>query len=385
MKIGIVSPEAIGDAMSGIGIRMVEMGKVLSSHFEVILFVPKGSKQIKVPFPLNGYKKEAISEFLKEMDVAILQGEPANYLLSQNFKGYSIIDLYDPYCIEALSYDEKANEFAHSSLSFQLKKGNFFLCANKFQRMFYLGGLYLSKRIDPELFKRDPDFKTLIDIVPYGVPSEEPSFEKGYFPYNEPIIFFGSFYDWYDVDFLKAFLLELLKKREFHLIITKHLRPDTTPQKKFLEFYNWAEENKFLNKYIHIIDWIPYNERTKAYFSSSFAISFYPPSLETELSFRTRVLDFLYGGLPVLALKGSGLEELIFEEDGAYFVERNIPKLIEISMKILKISEEERKIFSKKIREKFSWEKVMEPLIKHLSILKIDKKEKKRFWEKILK
>jgi len=385
MKIGIVSPEPIGESMSGIGIRMLEMGNVLSKTHEVIFFVPKESKPIKTNFPIKGYKKEAISEFLKDRDLAIVQGEPANYLLSQNFKGYVIVDLYDPYSIEALSYDDKAFEFAYSSLSFQLKKGNFFLCANEKQRIFYLGGLYLSKRLEPEIFQRDPEFKSIISIVPYGVPEEEPTFEEKYFNFNQPIIFFGSFYDWYDVDILKNVLKELKKNLDYHFIVTKHLRPQTTPQKKFNDFYEWSKKEYLLDKNIHFLDWIPYKERTRAYFSSSLSLCLYPETFETELSFRTRILDFLYGGLPVIALKGSELENILSEKDGAFFVERDINKIINKIFEVLKISKDERKEFSKNIREKFSWNVVLKPLIEHISYLKPLKGEKKKFWEKILK
>lgn len=385
MKIGIVSPEPIGDCMSGIGIRMLEMAKVLSKDYDTIFFAPKESKPIKVNFPIKGYKKEAISEFLKDRDLVIVQGEPANYLLSQNFKGYVIVDLYDPYAIESLSYDEKALEFAHSSLTFQLKKGTYFLCANEKQRIFYLGGLFLSKRLEPYIFQKDPEFKSLISIVPYGVPEEEPILEENYFEFKEPLFFFGSFYDWYDTEILKEVLWELKKEMEFHFIITKHLRPQTTPQKKFEEFFKWSQERNLLEKNIHIIDWIPYNERTKAYFSSSLSLCFYPKGLETELSFRTRILDFLYGGLPVIALKGSELENLLKEEEGVFFIERDPSLIIKKVKEVLKISKEKRIEFSKKIREKFGWEMVLKPLKDYISNLKPIKGEKKKFWEKILR
>lgn len=385
MKIGIVSPEPIGDCMSGIGIRMLEISKVLSRENDVILFVPKESKPVKVNFSIKGYKKEAISEFLKDIDLVIIQGEPANYLLSQNFKGYVIVDLYDPYAIESLSYDDKAFEFAHSSLSFQLKKGMHFLCANEKQRIFYLGGLFISKRLEPEIFQKDPEFKSLISIVPYGVPEEEPILEENYFNFKEPVIFFGSFYDWYDIEILEEVLLELKKEMEFHFIVTKHLRPSTTPQKKFKEFEEWSKKEGLLDKNIHIIDWMPYNERTKAYFSSSLSLCLYPESFETELSFRTRILDFLYGGLPVIALKGSQLEKLISEVDGAFFVERERGLILKKIKEIIKIDKEKRIEFSKNIRKKFGWEVVLKPLLDYISKLKPLKKEKRKIWEKILR
>lgn len=385
MKIGIVSPEPIGECMSGIGIRMLEIAKVLSEKYEVIFYVPKDSKPVKTTFPIKGYKKEAISEFLKDRDVVIVQGEPANYLLSQNFKGYVIVDLYDPYAIEALSYDDKAFEFAHSSLTFQLKKGTFFLCANEKQRIFYLGGLYLSKRLEPEIFQKDPEFKSLIAIVPYGVPKEEPKLLEGYFNFKEPVIFFGSFYDWYDIEFLKDVLLKLKEKKEFNFIVTKHLRPECTPQKNFKNFYEWALKENFLNKNIHIIEWIPYEDRTKAYFSSTFSLCLYPESFETELSFRTRILDFLYGGLPVIALKGSELEKYLNSEDGAFFVERNIDSILKKIDEISNIPREKRKEFSKRVREKFSWDTVLTPLLDFISNLKPVKEERKKFWQRIIR
>ena len=57
--------------------------------------------------------------------------------------------------------------------------------------------------------------------------------------------------------------------------------------------------------------WVPYAEREAFYDQFTAAILTFPSSLETDLAMRTRVLDYLWAGLPVISSPGRGTDELI--------------------------------------------------------------------------
>ena len=56
----------------------------------------------------------------------------------------------------------------------QLALGDFFLCASERQRDFWIGALHTAGRINPQTYAADPTLRSLIDVVPFGLPDEPP-------------------------------------------------------------------------------------------------------------------------------------------------------------------------------------------------------------------
>ena len=56
----------------------------------------------------------------------------------------------------------------------QLALGDFFLCASERQRDFWIGALHTAGRINPRTYAADPTLRSLIDVVPFGLPDEPP-------------------------------------------------------------------------------------------------------------------------------------------------------------------------------------------------------------------
>ena len=93
-----------------------------------------------------------------------------------------VVDLYDPFGLELLmliesepaARREAAQANALRALHDQLRAGDFFLCASERQRDYWLGWLEALGRVNPRTHGADPDLRGLIDVVPFGVPSEPP-------------------------------------------------------------------------------------------------------------------------------------------------------------------------------------------------------------------
>ena len=61
--------------------------------------------------------------------------------------------------------------------------------------------------------------------------------------------------------------------------------------------------------------WVPYDERGLWLADADVGVSLHTRHVETELSFRTRILDYFWAGLPVVCTGGDVLAELVAADD----------------------------------------------------------------------
>jgi hypothetical protein len=61
-------------------------------------------------------------------------------------------------------------------------------------------------------------------------------------------------------------------------------------------------------------DWVPYDRRQDYLLESDVGVTTHHDHVETAFSFRTRVLDYLWAGLPVVATRGDSLAALVEDE-----------------------------------------------------------------------
>src|SRR5207253_543849 len=57
--------------------------------------------------------------------------------------------------------------------------------------------------------------------------------------------------------------------------------------------------------------WMQYDLRGAYYDRFSVALLTFPQSIETDLSMRTRVFDYLWGGLPIVSSSAPGTDEIL--------------------------------------------------------------------------
>src|SRR5207302_5639583 len=67
--------------------------------------------------------------------------------------------------------------------------------------------------------------------------------------------------------------------------------------------------------------WTPYAERGAYLAEADLGVSLHRDGVETELAFRTRLLDYLWAGLPVLSTGGDELSARLAAAGGAVLVE----------------------------------------------------------------
>ena len=335
-RVLLVSPERLGHGRpAGVGIRMIELARALTTaQLEVTVLSPDGAE----PEGTRGRATSpaAILEESRRAGVAIVQGHIANDFFAHAERIPTVVDMYDPYLVENLSYassDHGIWKHDWETTVQSLRRGDFFLCASSLQRAYYIGWLAALGRINPESFDSDPTLDSILRVVPFGVPPARPIPDKSL---ESPAILFGGVYDWYDpIVAIESAARASDSMPGLTLTFVSHPNADETPQSKLSAAKKYVEKRR-LTSTIRFRDWFPYEERAAVYDRHVAALLTFPRTLETELSFRTRVLDYLWGGLPVLSSPAAGTDEIldryeagaVVESDGPDEVARDLVKLL---------------------------------------------------------
>jgi len=305
----LVCPEPLGHGQpAGVGIRFVEIARVLlaDNHSVTVLSPDAGA--------VEGCRAEHLEAFVAASqvhDVAVVQGHVANAFFQHAHPIPTVVDLYDPFIIENLHYyPERGDEVFqhdHATLMESLAHGDYFLCASEAQRLFYLGLLLASGRLNPILFEEDPRLESLIGIAPFGVQPPRSAKPRDL---SSPAILFGGIYDWYDP--IAAIDAVAIVRKSFPtatLTFTTHPNPETTPQGKLAEALAYVRAKGY--SFVHFEPWAPYEQRAAFFERFALALLTFPRSIETDLSMRTRVYDYLWCGLPIVTSSAPGTDELL--------------------------------------------------------------------------
>ena len=194
----------------------------------------------------------------------------------------------------------------HATVINALLRADFFLCASEAQRLFWLGTLLAVGRLNPAAFESDANLESLIRIAPFGVP---PPRERAIA--SEPRVLFGGVYDWYDpILAIDAVALARESLPQISLTFTKHPNPSLTPQGKAAEAMQYVKKRGY-ESFVRFEPWFEYERRFEFFERFALALLTFPQSLETELSMRTRVYDYLWGGLPILSSSAPGTDEIL--------------------------------------------------------------------------
>lgn len=310
-RILLICPEPLGHGRpAGVGIRFIELCRVLEgAELEVRVMSPDGaSVGESAGIALS---PSAIATETRHADAAIVQGHVANDLFAHGERIPTVVDMYDPYLIENLSYagnDEGIWAHDWNTTVNSLRRGDFFVCASTRQRAYYLGWLAALGRINPRSFADDPTLDSILDVVPFGVPPARAVPDKSL---ESPSILFGGIYDWYDpVLAIRAAALAAGEIAGLTLTFVSHPNAAVTPQSKFAQAKAFVDRSG-LHHTVRFRDWFSYESRAAVYDRHVAAMLTFPRSLETELSFRTRVLDYLWGGLPVFTSSAAGTDEIL--------------------------------------------------------------------------
>ncbi len=380
--VALVCSEPLRACMAGSAVRHTELARALAEAGLVVrLLAPRVEvSDYAAPDDVTVLTllPQELAVQLADVDVVIVQGHTAEWVLRLDLAAKIVVDFYDPYLIENASYFEQLGPevFANDLRTWRAlcTRGDYFLCASEAQRLFYTGFLLSEGRINAQQLAHDPNLESLFGIVPFGVSSAIAEYTP-YLPPKAPTttrLLFGGLYDWYD----PFTLLEALNSPEFaqcELILVRNVNPESTPQKRLGEVLAWCEQKEWPATRLNIIDWVPYTHRFDLLRDVDALVATHATTFETSLSMRTRFFDAIAVGCPVIGSTGGMAAELISEYHAGHVVAAgNVPALRSAIRAVMGNGAKSRVPTNKnenhidRFRELFAWPEVVAPLTRYI-------------------
>lgn len=389
-RILIVTGDPIGEKMAGPAIRVVNIARLLGEEHDVrVVSTTKSSSTDPLfsVFTVSHRSPSDIKEHEEWADVMIVQGHAlALFPILEKSKKIKVVDIYDPLHLEQLEQgrEKSIGEWdrqvldANDDLNHQLSLGDFFLCASERQRFFWLGQLAAVGRVNALNYRRNDELDELIAVAPFGLSSTEPVHTrpalKGVVPGIEAddkvIIWGGGLYSWFDPITLIRAVGALAERRpnvKLFFMGVQHPNPNVplmdivTESRRVSDALGLTGRHVFFNS-----TWVPYDDRQNYLLEADAGVSTHFQHLETTFSFRTRILDYLWGGLPIVTTAGDSFAELVEREQlGAVVPERDTVALTDALERVLfdDTLRAEARANVARVRESFVWEKAMAPLV----------------------
>lgn len=386
-SVVLICPEPVRKVVQGIGIRFLELATELVADHSVFLWVPNHDIPEEMPCQIMPFPDHQFSNHLHGADVVIIHGHISDRYfdaLERDNLGTGpplVVDLYDPFLIENLHYtDILGDEIYYRDrkvLFRQLARGDFFLVSSDAQRLYYLGILTGMCRLSPQNYHQDSTLRSFIDVAPFGIRAINekvlanlPGKLKGVVPGIEPddlVLFFGGVYDWYDPALLLDVLDEVFKKiPKLRVIFSINPNQATTPQGKFREIQTFSKTKGWTGNHLFFIPWFAYKDRFAYLRDVDLALCLHEPSLETDLSFRTRILDYMNLGIPIISTEGGEGSRILKLADAGILIPPGAEVILKETLIRLLSNRDERVAIGKKgqqwARRQMTWEKSLVPL-----------------------
>lgn len=390
-RVLVVTGDTLGASMAGPAIRAFEISKALADANEVRLVstVFAGTKHAN--FAISMVNRAQLREEVKWAEVIIFQG---SLLSTEPWIGKTnkilIADLYDPIHIESLEQQRKLAPILrylrtldiNSDVNHQLRRGDYFICASEKQRDLWLGQLAAVGRLNTDTYDRDSSLRRLIDVVPFGVQDEPPVQTERHIRDKMPgisaadkiMVWGGGVYNWFDpLTLIRAVKRVSQAHDNLRLVFmgTKHPNPLVPEMKMLVDAQELTKELGLLDKHVFFNEgWVPYEERANVLLDADLGVSTHLDHLETAFSFRTRILDYLWAGLPIIATRGDIFESIIESHHLGAVVNPGDVEGLSIAIEELLYDDEVLAKTAERVHhfaDHYHWNRTLRPLIEFVS------------------
>jgi glycosyltransferase involved in cell wall biosynthesis len=382
-----------GPAMAGPAIRAVELCSRLAQDHEVQLLCP-GATELPEAQRSGGGRAFEVAEHaagrsllgaLKGADVFVTQGFgfPRRDLWRLPRSIRLVVDLYDPVQLELLSrlrQDEGARgrlhlAFVRRRLLWLVSRADHVLCASERQRALWLGWLGAAGRLTPEALRDDPEARALLAVVPFGSGRLPPAEEAVRLPVpagDAAVIWWGGMWDWMDpLTAVHAVARLRVQGIPASLVLPAGNRPGAEPMEAAARAQAEARALGLWGRgVVQLPAWVPYAQRGALLRGAAVAVSCHKPSLEAELSFRTRLLDCVWAQLPVAATAGDELSARAAQEGWARTVPPGDADALAGALRALLNPEgrERAQAAARAALPAYTWDRAVSPLLRLLQL-----------------
>ena len=349
-RILVATEEPLTPRMAGPAIRAWSFAKALSAEHDVQLVTLRECAVAHPRFRCRSVTDAQLRSLEEWCDVVVVGGllMHACPWLEKSTK-VLVVDVYNPFHLEQLEQTRDNDARARavvvdectSALNTQLSRGDLFLCASPKQRDFWLGQLAAVGRVNPQTYDDDQSLQSLIAVVPFGLPDAPPVHSRpairgvvpGISPDDKIVLWGGGVYNWLDpLTLLRA--VDRLRHRRpdirLFFLGLRHPNPAVPEMRMAVAARELAASLGLVGRHVFFNEgWVEYEDRQNYLLEADVGVSTHHRHLETAFSFRTRILDYLWASLPVVATEGDSFAELIDAEGFGLTVPAEDPVALE--------------------------------------------------------
>ncbi|TMA80140.1 MAG: glycosyltransferase [Deltaproteobacteria bacterium] len=379
-RLLIICPDETGARMAGTAIRSVEIARALAGDIAVTVAVPDGSAnvagdmaQVRVP------SESSLPPLVETADVVMVARRAE---LMAAVRKPLVVDLYDPFILSDLEF--YGDKFARAGgrpllalrwLQHHLANGDLFLCASAVQRSFWLGMLASAGRVNRANYVADHAFDELLAVVPFGI-SETPAVHgravaKSVIPgigaNDKLVLWAGGLWNWFDPIVLVHAMERLRAARpdvKALFLGMRHPNPAIGTMEMAERARGAARELGLEGRSVFFVDWVPYDERQNYLLEADVGVSLHQPGVEAQFAYRTRVLDYLWAGLPMVLSRGDDLAGLVERHElGTLVPEGDIDAVTAALLALIDTpADSARAERFGRVRTELAWSRVVDPL-----------------------
>jgi glycosyltransferase involved in cell wall biosynthesis len=166
-----------------------------------------------------------------------------------------------------------------------------------------------------------------------------------------------------------------MKRKDIHLVFMgiKHPNPVVPEMKMARDALELAKSLGIMDKHVFAnMGWLPYGDRQNFLLDATIGTSSHFDNLETRYAFRTRILDYIWAGLPILTTEGDSFAALVKKRDlgcvvpyqNAEATAQAIESMVDNPQRLQAIREN-----LAELRPEFLWENTTKPILRMIEHL----------------
>jgi hypothetical protein len=331
--VAVCSAEAYTDAPAGPALRAAGLARGLAAHgLEVVLVAPAGSR---APAGCGLVPLDAVGGLVERGATMVVSGFLLErYPVLANAR-HLVVDAAGPFLLENLvvhqmeTPERRRRVLADESavLTRLLATADLVLCAHERQRDLTLGMMLASGAILPGLLDDDPALDALFLTVPFGPTAGVDPVQRTTTPGLLHLVWPGGLWDWLDPVCLVDAIAQARGNRAN---VTAELwgarSPDPlVPASRAAALVAKRSRELGIEDAIEIVDWVAHDERRVRLAHADAAITLDPGGIEARYAFRTRLVDALAAGLPIIATTGERVADEAMSRGAGFTVPAGKP------------------------------------------------------------
>jgi glycosyltransferase involved in cell wall biosynthesis len=327
--VAVCSSEAFTDTPAGPALRAAGLARGLASHgLEVVLVAPAGSR---APDGCGLVPLDDVGGLVERGATMVISG----FLLERHpvlaRASHLVVDAAGPFLLENLVVHEmqtaerRRRILADESavLARLLAAADLVLCAHDRQRDLTLGLMLASGALAPALIDDDASLERFFLNLPFGPTADVEPVERATTPGRLHLVWPGGLWDWLDpVCLVDAIALARANGANVTAELWGARSPDPlVPPSRAAALVDERTRALGIEDAVEVVDWVTHAERRARLARADAAVTLDPGGIEARYAFRTRLVDALAAGLPVIATTG----ELVADEAAAQHAGFTVP------------------------------------------------------------